>query len=52
MKLKNQIEHDKEIISGVKKEMDKPRMTESVRRALEADAALAARTPGAPVVSA
>jgi hypothetical protein len=32
---------DKEIIATVKKEMAKPRLTESVRNALEADAALA-----------
>jgi hypothetical protein len=45
MNQKRQIKLDREIIASVKKEMDKPRMAESVRRALEADAALAARVP-------
>ena len=43
MKKKNQIELDRVIVASVKREMEKPRMTESVRQALEAEAALAAR---------
>lgn len=41
MKKKSRIEVDKEIIASVKKEMEKPRLAESVRNALEADAMLA-----------
>ena len=52
MNHKNRIEQDKEIIASVKSEMDKPRMAESVRRALEADAALALRASVAPAASA
>jgi hypothetical protein len=52
MNQKRRIKLDREIISSVKKEMDKPRMTESVRRALEADAALALRASVAPPASA
>jgi hypothetical protein len=35
------IKTDKEIIASVKKEMARPRLAESVRNALEADATLA-----------
>lgn len=41
MKKKSRIKMDKEIIASVKKEMERPRLAESVRNALEADAALA-----------
>jgi hypothetical protein len=41
MKRKSRIEIDKEIIASVKKEMARPRLAESVRSALEADAVLA-----------
>jgi hypothetical protein len=41
VKKKSRIEVDKEIIASVKKEMEKPRLAESVRNALEADAMLA-----------
>jgi hypothetical protein len=43
MKKKSRIEMAREIISRVKREMEKPRLTESVRNALEAEAALVVR---------
>jgi hypothetical protein len=52
MNQKNRIDLDQEMIASVKREMDKPRMAESVRRALEADAALALRASVAPAASA
>ena len=42
MRKKNLTEKDKEILSSVKREMERPRMTASVRNALEAEAAQAA----------
>jgi hypothetical protein len=39
MKKKRQIEADKKIISRVKKEMDQPRLTESVRNGFSAQSA-------------
>jgi len=39
MKKKSRIEIAREIISSVKKEMDKPRLTESVRKGFGAGAA-------------
>jgi hypothetical protein len=41
VKKKSRIEMDKEIIASVKREMEKPRLAESVRNALEAEAELA-----------
>jgi hypothetical protein len=43
MKKKSRLEIDREILSSVKREMEMPRLTESVRNALEAEAALAVR---------
>jgi hypothetical protein len=43
VKKKRQMKIDREILSSVKKEMDRPRLTTSVRNALEAAAALAAK---------
>jgi hypothetical protein len=40
---KSRIEIDQEILSSVKKEMEKPRLTASVREEMAAAAALAAR---------
>ena len=45
MKTKRRIDMDRAIVASVKREMEKPRMTESVRKALEAEAALALRWP-------
>jgi hypothetical protein len=45
MKKKNRLESDQKILAGVMREMDEPRLAASVRNALEADAALAARVP-------
>jgi len=39
MKKKSRIEIAREIISSVKREMDKPRLTESVRKGFRAQAA-------------
>lgn len=44
MKTKGLSKKDREILSRVKKEMDRPRLTTSVRYALEAAAELAAIT--------
>jgi vacuolar-type H+-ATPase subunit E/Vma4 len=44
MKRKSRIEIDREIIASVKLEMERPRLTASVRDALEAEAELAAQT--------
>lgn len=44
VKKKSQIEIDREILASVKREMNRPRLTASVRDALEAQAALAAET--------
>ena len=43
MKTKSSTEKDRKILASVKREMDRPRLTASVRDALEAAAALAAR---------
>jgi hypothetical protein len=43
MKKKSRIEIAREIISRVKREMDKPRLTESVRRGFSAEAAPSAK---------
>jgi hypothetical protein len=48
MKKKSQIEIEREIISRVKREMDQPRLTESVRSGFSAQAALAVKKPAAP----
>ncbi len=40
-------ENERRIISEVKREMDKPRLTESVRNDLSAQAALAVKKPTA-----
>jgi hypothetical protein len=42
MKKKSQIGVEKKIVSRVKREMDQPRLTESVRNGLSAQAALTA----------
>ena len=44
MKTKSTTENDRKILASVKREMDRPRQTASVRDALEAAAAPAART--------
>jgi glutamine synthetase len=44
MKMKSQKEMDREILSSVKKEMARPRLAASVRDALDALDAAAART--------
>jgi hypothetical protein len=41
---KNSTEKDREILSNVKREMQEPRQTTSVRESMAAAAALAART--------
>ena len=43
MKEKSQFDSDRKILSSVKIEMARPRLTASVRDALEAEAALAAK---------
>jgi hypothetical protein len=43
MKEKSQLDSDRKILSSVKIEMARPRLTASVRDALEAEAARAAR---------
>ena len=47
MKKKSRIEIAREIISSVKREMDKPRLTESVRRGFGAQAKQSAEKPDA-----
>jgi hypothetical protein len=47
MKKKSRIEIAREIVSSVKREMDKPRLTESVRNELSAQAAQSAEKPNA-----
>jgi len=42
MKKKSETARDREIVSSVKREMERPRLTASVRSTLEADSALAA----------
>jgi hypothetical protein len=48
MKKKDRIEIEREIVSRVKREMDKPRLTESVRSGFSAEAALAMKKPAVP----
>jgi hypothetical protein len=43
MKEKSQLDSDRKILSSVKREMALPRLTASVRKALEAEALLASR---------
>jgi hypothetical protein len=45
MKKKSRVELEREIVSRVKKEMDQPRLTASVRRGFSAQAALALKKP-------
>jgi hypothetical protein len=45
MKEKSRIEIERQIISRVKREMDKPRLTESVRNGFRAQAAPAVKKP-------
>jgi hypothetical protein len=45
MKKKSQIEIERRIVSRVKREMDKPRLTESVRNGFRAQAALTVEKP-------
>ena len=45
MKKKSRIEIERKIVSRVKREMDKPRLTESVRRGFSAQAAPADEKP-------
>jgi hypothetical protein len=45
MKKKNHIEIERKIVSRVKMEMEKPRLTESVRQGFSAQAASAAEKP-------
>jgi hypothetical protein len=47
MKKKSQIENERKIVSRVKREMDKPRLTESVRNGFSAQAAPTAGKPAA-----
>ena len=47
MKKKSRIEIAREIISRVKREMDQPRLTESVRNGFSAQAAPAVEKPAA-----
>ena len=52
MKKKSRSEMDREILSSVKKEMEKPRLTMSVRDSLEAQLAQRPKRPVAIIVSA
>ncbi|MGA2536122.1 MAG: hypothetical protein ABSF53_08915 [Terracidiphilus sp.] len=47
MKKKSQVEIEREIVSRVKKEMDKPRLTESVRNGFSVQAAPDVEKPDA-----
>ena len=47
MKKRNQTETEREIVSRVKREMDKPRLTESVRNGFNDQAAKAVEKPAA-----
>jgi hypothetical protein len=47
MKKKSRIEMARDIVSYVRREMDRPRLTESVRNGLSATAAQAAEKPAA-----
>ena len=48
MKKKSRIENERKIVSRVKREMDRPRLTESVRNDFNAQAAPAVEKPSAP----
>lgn len=52
MNKKSRIELDREILSSVKKEMDRPRLAASVREDMAAAAARAGRVPAALVIKA
>jgi hypothetical protein len=45
VKKTSRIEMEREFVASLKREMERPRLTESVRNALEAEAALAAKHP-------
>ena len=47
MKKKSRIENERRIISRVKREMDQPRLTESVRNGFSAQAARSVEKPSA-----
>jgi hypothetical protein len=47
MKKESRIENDRKIVSRVKREMDKPRLTESVRNGFKAHVAPALEKPAA-----
>ena len=47
MKKKSQIEIERRIVSRVKREMDQPRLTESVRKGFSAQAAPSMEKPAA-----
>jgi hypothetical protein len=47
MKKKSRIENERTIISSVRTEMDKPRLTESVRKGFSAQAARSVEKPAA-----
>ena len=47
MKKKSRIENERKILSHVKREMDQPRLTESVRNGFSVQAAPAAEKPAA-----
>jgi hypothetical protein len=47
MKKKSRIENERKIVSCVRREMDQPRLTESVRKGFSAQAALSAEKPAA-----
>ena len=52
MKEKSRIEIERQIVSRVKREMDKPRLTESVRNGFSAQAVSPAEKPAARFVRA
>jgi hypothetical protein len=47
MNKENRIENDRKILSDIKREMDQPRLTESVRNGFSVQAAPAAEKPAA-----
>jgi|HubBroStandDraft_1064217.scaffolds.fasta_scaffold03938_8 hypothetical protein len=47
MKKKSRVEIERRIVSSVKREMDRPRLTESVRKGFSARATPAAERPAA-----
>jgi hypothetical protein len=52
MKKESRIKVERKIVSRVKREMDQPRLTESVRNGFSAQAAPAAEKPTAPPTTA